>query len=200
LAVHGFLEKPQVIRRLVSLIAVDGLSDAAAAAAISTRKETVTRQAITAWRSRHADLLQPVKQRTEEALVELAITNKAWRLQQLQKLVLLSLLEVDNYGITVVEETVSQDAKGKAVTTRTRDYRAGLVREVRGLLRDAAAELGELPRPAVVEVHDNSTTVNAYGQVAVQIAEDMRALREAQAKGLPPPGWAKANGSAPPSQ
>lgn len=142
------LEKPKTREKLLGFIA-DGLSDAGAAAAMTTKRLSVTRQAVTAFRLRHGEL---VEAKIEEAVAEVKqrwISDKDLRLAELEHWYDLTRKEADEFGITVVErvtETKGEGDEATEVVTETRDYRAALVKEARGILRQASEELGQLPR------------------------------------------------------
>ncbi len=97
------------------------------------------------FKDRHAQELASIHEQATAAAAHLWITDKVQRTTILQEMAELTLAELREYGITVVEERHEQtDADGAVVITKTRDYRASAVKELRGLLKDAAIEEGQI--------------------------------------------------------
>lgn len=119
----------------------------------------ISRQAVHKHLNKRAEELSTKKQLLVDAVVDNWITDKKARLERLRLLADKTLEEVDEYGITIVEEVMSVGKDGTSTTVKTRDYRASLVRELRGLLSDAADELGQKPRPPVIVNNDNRTQI-----------------------------------------
>lgn len=91
------------------------------------------------FKQRHIGQLQAVKAEAVEQVKHLWITDKVRRLEVLQEVTEMTLTELREFGITVVEEIETE-----GVITRTRDYRGTMTRELRGLLKDAAIEEGQI--------------------------------------------------------
>lgn len=126
-------------------LVLDGLSDAQVAERMSTRGVTVTRQAVTQFRRRHADKLTTVKAEVIKAVQDYAIADKVYRIGVLDKLASLMVAEVDAKGIMLTETTFSKEGEK---TYESRELHDKLVKEIRGVLKDAADELGQIPKAA----------------------------------------------------
>jgi hypothetical protein len=145
LAVHGFLERPPIRKRVLELL-LDGQTPRQIAAAISTKRATVSHQAITKFRDRHAAThIEPVVKEVERQVSDYAIASKVNRVAELQHLYDLTRAEVDAYGITIVETRTETRGDTETVYV-TRDYRSGLVKEARGILDQVSEELGQKPK------------------------------------------------------
>lgn len=101
------------------------------------------------FKKRHAVELQQVREAALEAIKQDWITDRAQRIAKLQGLYEASEAEANQYGLTVVERRYVTDSAGVETVTETRDYRGVMVKEMRGLLRDAATELGQIVRPDI---------------------------------------------------
>lgn len=101
---------------------------------------------------RHADRLEDLRAEVAKQTTDYAIADKVNRIAELQHWYDLTRQEADEFGITVVERVFTMEGKGddaKEVVTETRDYRASLVKEARGILHQVAEELAQLPKPSV---------------------------------------------------
>lgn len=94
---------------------------------------------------RHEEDLTKAKEAASAVVVDNWIVDKARRIAELQWLYEQTKAEASEYGLTIVEERHEQtDGDGATVITKTRDYRASMVKEMRGLLKDAAIEEGQI--------------------------------------------------------
>lgn len=150
------LEKPATKAKAIGLI-IDGLSDADVAAALSDKKMTVTRQAITAFRHRHASEIAPVVEEVVKQVADYAISQKVNRIAGLDYLAQQVRAVIDDRGM--IERQVTTTEHAEIVRER---FARELPAELRAIYKAAAEEMGDLPRPA-----DQSINVNVG--VAVQL-------------------------------
>lgn len=143
------LEKPATRAKAISLI-IEGLSDAEVAAALSDKRVSVTRQAITQFRHRHAAEIAPVVEQVEKQITDYAIAQKVNRIAGLQALADRVHSVIDDRGL--VERTVTSGKDWESVRER---FARELPAELRAIYKAAAEEMGDLPRPA-----DQSINVN----------------------------------------
>ncbi len=124
------------------------------------RELGVTKQAVYKHIKNHErPKIVAIKEAEFTALKDNWISDKTERLSRLQMLAEKTLAEVDEYGVVVVERVIETSKDGtKETVTETRDYRASLVRELRGLFSDAAAELGQRPSPPNITVNNDNRT------------------------------------------
>ena len=134
-----YLERPKNKAKLLSLLGVEGMTSREAATHMSTGTTSVTHQAVEQFAARHRNELEPVRQQTEQAVVQLWVTNKARRIEYMQ-----GMLE---------ELEQARQQEGLASGGRVN---VGLIREMRGLLHDMAEQLGQIPRPAPA-VNENTS-------------------------------------------
>lgn len=153
------MTRPKV-RAMVNGLIANGVPDAEIA-----RQVGVSRQAVTAYKHKHADLVAPVVAEVERQITDYAIASKVNRIAELQHLYDLTRQEVDEFGITVVEQRTEHD-DGKETVIVTRDYRSGLVKEARGILRQVSEELDELPRG-----NPNSNTSETFVLIRERVIE-----------------------------
>lgn len=125
---------------IVLKLILDGLSDAQVAAALSSKKLVTSRQAITAFRHRHAPELSASVNAIVKQAEDFAIANKVGRLAELQWLYEQTKAEVEEHGLVTEKVTTAEDGGPHF----SREYRAAMVKEMRGLLKDAAVELGQI--------------------------------------------------------
>ena len=149
------MTRPKV-RAVVNGLIAEGVTDAEIA-----RRIGVSRQAVTAYKHKHPDLVAPVVDEIVRQVTDYAIANKVNRIAELQHLFELTRQEVDEYGITAVETRTETDGDKETVIV-TRDYRSGLVKEARGILRQVAEELAQLPRPETNVNIDNRQIIVRY--------------------------------------
>lgn len=132
-------------RELVIADLLSGMTQAEVA-----RKYSVAPGSVNKFTQRHVEALTVASLAIEKQVQDYAIANKVNRIAELDHLYNLHRQEIDQYGVTIVEtttETESADDEVKLVRViETRDYRKGLVTEARSLLRQAAEELGSLPK------------------------------------------------------
>lgn len=139
------LEKPRIKEKVIALV-LDGKSNREIAAAISTAKKPVSFQAIARFRKRHATEIEPAIEQAAVAVVERAITDKSVRLVKLDDMFQKCEEALNEYGVMITEESTYGSGEHTTLTI-TRRFNGAMIREMRGLLRDAAEELGQMPRP-----------------------------------------------------
>lgn len=137
---------------------IEGIPDAEIA-----RRIGASREAVYHFRKRHPEVIEPVAAEIERQIIDFAIANKVNRIAELQHLYDMTRKEVDEYGITIVEERTEYDRDGSSTVIKTRDYRSSLVKEARAILSQVAEELDQLPR--------GTTQVNIDNRVQVLIRE-----------------------------
>lgn len=166
MATHGFLETPAKRKKIIALV-LDGMSDAQVARAVSNKSNTVTRQAITVFRKRHQDVLAPAEQQGIEAVVQHWIADKEVRLTKLEE-IYDGLDDVrKTYGFMVTTE--EKDEKDKVVIY-DQHFNGQLAAQMRGVLSDAADELGQKPKtPLNVNVDNRTQTVFVRQVMGAQV-------------------------------
>lgn len=105
-----------------------------------------SKRGVQLFKARHESLLSKVREEAAEKVKTEWITDRVARIAKIQRLFELAEAEVNDYGLTVVETRTEHD-NGKETVYETRDFRGQLVKEMRGLLRDAATELGQIIPP-----------------------------------------------------
>lgn len=143
-----FLERPKTRARIFALV-LDGKSDQEVATAIATKQHQPTRQAITAFRKRHAEQLAPVIQAVEAAVVDLAIKDKEERIRRLSWMWDQMLEVYEKQGLVLFTRRRYGD-----VEVEEEAFNVGLTKEMRSVLNDVAAELGQRQKIAI-NVNDN---------------------------------------------
>lgn len=153
------LERPKVKAKVLAMM-VDGMTDKEIADALSTTRTPVTRQSVNRFRIRHADEIAPALQELQERTVDLALSMREDRVRERAWLYGLAKREAEEHGVVVVERTEERDDddESKVRIIETRDFRTGMVKEMRGLLHDIAEELDQLPR-AGLTVQDNRVQI-----------------------------------------
>jgi hypothetical protein len=148
------LDKPPMKGRIIELV-MGGATDREIASSISTSQRQFSFQAIAAFRQRHAKQINAAKGRMLEAAVKYTIASKDARLADLQML--------RDRTIALIESRQGLEARdykfgpeGERILILR--YDAGMVTQLRGILRDAAEELGQIEKPAVT----NNVQVNQY--------------------------------------
>lgn len=151
------LDKPATKAKAISYI-LEGLSDAEVAAALSDKRISVTRQAVHAFRKRHADELAPAVAEVERQITDYAIAQKVNRIAGLQSLADRVHALIDDRGL--LERTVTSGKDWESVRER---FARELPAELRAIYKAAAEEMGDLPRPT-----DQSINVNVGVALALQ--------------------------------
>ena len=138
------------MRKHIIALVLDGKGDTEIVRTISKGGVTVTRQAIGAFKRRHADVLKP----KEDALIEMVVAQLAhrWiadkderlgRLEQIYE----GLDKVrEDYGFMVTTEEAGEDGERHIFDHR---FNGALAAQMRGVLSDASDELGQKPKPNV---------------------------------------------------
>jgi hypothetical protein len=153
LANNYALEKPAKRARVIALV-LEGKSDAQVAAAISTPKCSVSRQAITKFRARHADELQPAIAEIEKQITDYAIAKQVNRIAdaQLRRDLLYQVREIRSNGgegmeTGIVVRTYKQIGAGEDAKL-VEEYRVdtAMLAEWRANDRYVAEVLDQLPR------------------------------------------------------
>jgi hypothetical protein len=157
------LERPKTKTRVIELV-LEGLTDRQVAQKISTPRNSVSFQAISKFRARHADVLKPAAKAMVEAAVQHAIATKDARLADLQFLRDKTFEVIDQRG-TLEARDVKIAANGQTVDVMR--YDAGLVAQLRGVLADAAEEMGERSK---IQIDARNQTFN-YIELVGQLAE-----------------------------
>lgn len=152
------LEKPATRAKAISLI-IEGLSDAEVAAALSDKRVSVTRQAITQFRHRHAAEIAPVVEEIVKQTTDYAIASKVKRVAALddrwQRMVALINARAtdtrysDEPGYETGLMVHQLKAVGKGDDFQLVDLYVtdnGLLAEMRATERAAAEELDQMPR------------------------------------------------------
>ena len=125
----------------------------------------VSREAVGKFSDRHRDTiaagLAELAERTRSlalATREQRIHERVWWYDQIKQ-------EAQDHGVVVVERTTETDGVGETASVtviETRDFRAGMVKEARGLLREIAEELDQLPRGPTPSVEVNVGVLVRY--------------------------------------
>lgn len=120
-----------------------------------------SRTGVTLFKARHADELNATREALADVVKTDWIADSAQRVAKLQALYELSESEVNEFGVTVVETSTDSDGDKETVTV-TRDYRSGMVREMRGMLTDAATMLGQMPKTGANMGSGNLVLIREY--------------------------------------
>ena len=153
------LERPATKERVISLLA-EGHSESAVAELVATKQRSVTQQAVNAFAVRHAAEIAERQQMIASLAKTDWIGNKEQRIRELASLYQVLSAELAEHGPRVKEvREIAED--GTQTTTR---YGGGwLPVQLRGILRDAAEELGQIDRPGTtVNVDARSILVRQY--------------------------------------
>lgn len=138
--------------RIFQLV-VDGLSDSAIAAELSTPRNVVTRQAVTNFRHRHAGELQAFRAQAAEALHHTWIEDKAQRIDRLTRLADQVQAILDDRGMIERTVTTLMTKGGDPIETVRERFARELPAEMRAILRAAAEELAQIERPGSADDH-----------------------------------------------
>jgi len=109
----------------------------------------VAPSSITRFTERHAAAIAAMRTEVIKQVEDYYIAHKVNRIAALDKLYRLMDAEVDEDGLAVTEVRHEYRNGEQVAEVETRDFRGSLVREMRGVLKDAADELGQIPRPDV---------------------------------------------------
>lgn len=110
------------------------------------RQFKVSETAVRMFKRRHADVLIPAKDALVEAVVDLSLSTVEGRVRELAWLYETTKQEAVDYGITVTEVDFSQNGESR---TETREFRAPLVKEMRGIVHDIAEQLHQLDKGTI---------------------------------------------------
>jgi len=100
----------------------------------------VAPSSITRFTERHAAAIAAMRTEVIKQVEDYAIAHKVNRVAALDKL-------YTDIGAWIAENSLTETTYGEGGTTRR--FRADAVNALRGVLKDAATELGQLPRPDV---------------------------------------------------
>lgn len=162
--------KAQVIGMMI-----EGLSDRDIAAALAAKSLTISHQAITAFRKRHAAEIAPVVAEVERQITDAAIASKVQRIldadedyrrlgQVIEARAADKRYDEPGYSTGVMVHSLKQTGSGQnAVLVDEYKTDTALIAERRALRREVAEELDQLPR--------GSTNVNIDNRVQVLIRQ-----------------------------
>lgn len=109
----------------------------------------VDKSTATRFEHEHREAIDAMRVEVIKQVEDYAIAHKVNRIAALDKLYRLMDAEVDEDGLAVTEIRHEYRNGEQVAEVETRDFRGALVREIRGVLKDAADELGQIPRPDV---------------------------------------------------
>ena len=145
-AKRAVLDHPGMTEIVLGLVLQPGMTDVSVAAALPI--PGVSRQAIHLWRKRHREEFEAARLEAAARTTEVAVTQKVERVRRLAGLYDEMQEIVSNRGLMASEAKWIGDGKvGREIEVQRFD--GGLVKEMRGTLRDVAEELGQVPRPDV---------------------------------------------------
>ena len=166
---RSILDRPKYLQRTLGLV-LDGLSDAKVAAALAEQRIVVTRQAITAFRKRHADELGAATAQLQERVVDLVLQVKEARLRDAEA-------DYNRLGAVLVARAGDKRYKEPGYDTGTMVHSFKMVgqgenavlvdeckvdiavlAERRNIRHEIAEELGQLPKSDVT-INDNRNQV-----------------------------------------
>lgn len=159
------LEKPVIKAKAIALV-IDGLSDSEVAAALSDKRMTVTRQAITKFRHRHQDEIGQQVKAVEKQITDFVIAEKVNRIAEadLRRRLLHLVREARARGETgietgIVARTLKVIGSGKNQEV-VEEFKVdtAFMAEWRANERQVAEELAQLPRPSI-NIDNRSLTV-----------------------------------------
>lgn len=167
------LDKPATKAKVVSYM-LDGMSDGEIAAALAEKRITVTRQAVHAFRKRHADELMPAVAEVERQITDAAIADKVRRIldadadyHRLGSVIEARAADMrydePGYRSGVMVHQLKQIGSGRNAET-VDEYKVdiALIAERRALRRAVAEELAQLPRPEINVTNDNRQIIVRY--------------------------------------
>lgn len=141
--------------RVIEML-LDGATEQSIADALGA-----TKRGVQLFKARHASLLSRVRQEAVETVQKHWIAGRDARLTELQWLFEQSKAEATEYGLTVVEKRTEVDGDTETVI-ETRDYRGQMVKEMRGILRDAATEMGQIVTPRGDGINIDKAVINIF--------------------------------------
>ena len=138
------LTRPKVRAQVIAWM-IEGVSDSEIA-----RRVEMSREAVYHFRQRHQAEIVPVAAEIERQIVDYAIASKVNRIRELDALYTEIRSWLGEHSLS--EKTYSE---GGGVTIK---LRSDAVAALRGLMRDAASELDQLPRGNNINI-DNRTQI-----------------------------------------
>jgi hypothetical protein len=163
LATRGYLERPAISKRLMDLALID-TPVRVMADAVSTTVEHPSHQSISQWLTRHKAELDAARAIVSSAVVNAAVQDgiaaKVTRIRELNGWYTATKDIADTRGLIATETKVigSGDSAREVQVER---YDAAMVAQARGLLRDAAEEVGDIVRPTA-GINVERMQVNVY--------------------------------------
>ncbi len=109
-----------------------------------------SRQAVNKYLKKHEAEFKPAVQALVDAVVSNWLSDKTQRLNRLATMFDELREVVNDHGYMVTEESIIEEGEGvslKRTIDRTNKFNGALPQQLRGILSDAAAELGQIPRP-----------------------------------------------------
>jgi len=155
------------MRKLIIGMILAGGKDTAIARAVSNKRLTVTRQAIGAFRRRHADTLEPEEARMQREAADYAIANKVNRIatNDLLKNLLLTVRDERAAGRTgigtglVVMREKALGSGDNMTIVEEYEIDPAIVTLIDKLHNSTANELGQLPKGRTLDLSDRRTYV-----------------------------------------
>ena len=142
------LSRPRVRADVITWM-IEGIPDAEIA-----RRIGASREAVYHFRKRHPEVIEPVAAEIERQIVDYAIASKVNRIRELDALYQEIRSWLGEHSLS--EKTYSE---GGGVTIK---LRSDAVAALRGLMRDAASELDQLPRGNNINIDNRSVTLVRY--------------------------------------
>lgn len=128
------------------------------------RHLTVTHQALTAFKRRHAAEIDAAQRKVAEAVLNVTIRDKAERIHRLSGLYDKMTEIVETRGLLATDvKYVGSAEYGREVEVQRFD--AALVRELRGVLSDVADELGDRPKTPLIDARTQIITLEALKEI-----------------------------------
>ncbi len=160
MAVRYDLEHGRTRNKLIGLLA-DGLTYQSAADAIASPSLKTSPPAVFKFAQRHAAEIAKRREMLAETADSSWIGDKTERVRKLAGLYQALTAELEAHGPRVKE--VKEIAEDGTVTT-TRYGGGWITQQLRGILRDAAEELGQIERPSINQnIQVNQFLVREYG-------------------------------------
>ena len=130
---------------------------------------SATKRGVQLFKARHRADLDSLRQALDAKVKDDWIAQTAARVGKLQRIYEAAEAEADEFGFTVVERRIESDGDKEAVI-ETRDFRAAMVREMRGLLKDAAVEMGQIQQAAPNVTFNDNRQITIVREVHTTIA------------------------------